>query len=631
MPGNVKHEDATRGCTNTRDHYRYTRMTPDPVHLVLPPSPAETLRSTAYHRPTVRRVEFAIELCRGRTTEIMHTYTSIQCVMPSAPRSLDDLKGWRTFYPPLADYFDQGQIECPVFLFDTHLGLMDDFPGCVASVSTENSLDIAQGIHYTDWQSLTRFYEEEGQPVDLAKLAKSYKDPQNGKAWGHLSAFPGTRPTDAKLKVPLKSAWWATTFTKIISQKLKAKAAKDPNAIKIEEENTDRYIRGISVMQEIYASSRSSRSKSERIVILLWKFSTARKGEAATTSWREVVPPMSPFQVQSPTLPQLQPLLTLDSTLENAVVPRSTAPFDDYYSLQQQPSIFASNAEELLNASLENCTSPETTPPSDYASFPSSTSTSFPSNVSSNSCYLSQLSQESSFASQPSLYPSLSSFDSQDSVYHSQQEMMNHSQEVYASQDSIYHSQEQSYDCHQPSTQVYEWPTPQTLLQDDAVTAAHNFIGGKIQLSYPHSQEESGVLPMDYDPHHLLAAATPTAAMKPQHQHHPEHQFSHQDYQHIESDLTETQSDRHHHHHHQQEHQQEQQIDWHLIAEEQTMHVGMDIRLMDGGDVVGPYQQFHEEVGEQGEEVDIVGRGQEQGCVLGEVPEGQGAEEVRPE
>lgn len=627
--GNAKHEDATSSGTNTSSHPHYTHLTQNHCLSALPSSPAETLGSNQSPcAPTIRRVEFAMVLYKRGSTEVIHTYTSIQCVTASAPWPLEDLKGWRTLYPALAECYEQGQIDCPIFLFDTSLSLMEDPPGCNALLAIESSLDIAQGASYHNWQCLTRFYEEHGHPVDLAKF---YKGSKYGKALRPFDVCPGTRPTDSTLRgLPLKSDWWVTTFSKIIGQNLKARATKDAKAIKIEDENTERYIRGISVMQEIYASTCAHGPKLDRVAILVWKFSKSRKCETATTSWRRLIPPMSPFQVQSPTPPQVQPLPTLDTTLQNSMGQRSAAPYADYCNNPgRRQSMFADNAEELLDAGLSDGSSRRTTPPSDYNSFPSSTSTLFPSNIS-NPGYPLHLSQESSFQYQDSAYASLSSFSSQESQYHTQ-DLITNTEDVYESQSDLYHTQEALYHS-QTSAQLYDWSTAQPLLHDDSATAAtHDFIGGKIQISYPAMHDVNEDIPFSlpqppppptYQPH-LFA---PRATMPAQHQHqllqHPEH-FEQHDYN-LEPELVggvavsaaeeERVGDRMGEEE-VRENGQQCAIDWQLITE-QPLQVVPDPRFQDTG--------MEGKDGGGGEGFVVLGdEGAVEGRILGEVVEAE--------
>lgn len=343
-------------------------------------------------------------------------------------------------------------------------------------------------------------------------------------------------------------------------------------------------------MHEIWATPRGYENpRDQRVAILLWKFGKARKGEVATTSWRRLEPHAAPFQVQSPTPPAQQPPLALDTMVHDAMVRRPAVPYGDYYN--PQPSIFAENAEDLLKETLSEGSSPAMTPPLDYgyASLPSSTSTSFPSEIS-ISGYQSHLTQESSFQSQDSVYPSLASFDSQDSRDHLQEFNQPHSQDFYGSQENIYHPQDMLY--HQTSNQVYEWPSPQTALPDDD-PADPDFTGGKIHVSYA---EHEGPMTAYQAP--LIA---PRANMMPQHQliQHPE-QFDHHNY--LRPDL----SSQHEH----------QQIDWETVASQPLNVADLGFHPELEHEMV---QQF-EFLQEQAAELEGM---QAQGQVLGEVQKGE--------
>ena len=582
------------GLTSSGGISRYAPHMQSRYISAFPSSPVETVISDRHHQyPTIRQVKFAMELYKARTSDVIHTYTSIQCVTASTPRLLEGLKHWRTLYPPLAEQYDQGKIDCPMFLFDTKLSLMEDLPGCNAQLSIQNFLDVTQGIHYTNWQSHTSFYEEEGCPVDLAKF---YKGSKLGNSLVHLTVHPSTRATDSKLEgLPLKTQWWSAVFSKMIMQHLKARASTDADAVKFEDENIERYIRGISVMQEIYASSRAPDSERMRVAILVWKFSRSRKGEVATTSWHPLLHSVSPGLVETPIPPQLQQDSGLDSTIQDALETQPAAPFGDFYN--PQPSMFADNAEELIDATLSEDSSPNSTSPLDYVSFPSSTSTSFPFNIS-NSCYPPDTGQASSFQSEDSAYSSLTSFASRDSQYHSQ-ELIMETHDVYNSQEGVYHSQDALY--HHTTDQIYDWSAAHTLLPNG--NACHDFTGGKIQLSY--SQEDEAQHFPHYEPTQLYA---PRANVQPQYQliQHPE-QFDHHDY--LEPDLASAS----------QETDQDQCIDWQLIAS-QSVQVG-DMRFQEteiNGDVVRQWEECQEQL-TVGDGVD--GRGQGHGQVLGEVNE----------
>lgn len=587
----VKHEETT-GCwtsisTNKLNYGHASQSS----HLnALPPSPAETVASNWNSSHTIRSVKFDMSLSKKQNDihQTLHIYTSIQSETASAPRSLDDVVDWRTFFPPLSAFHYQGQIDCPIFLFDTNLSLTDNYPESGTSLSISLSLDVTQGMGFTDWQSHTRFYEERGRLVDLEKFDEESKFKS---AWRELKCSPTEGTADCCLSnIPLKSKWWIAVFSKIIMRKRAAESTKDLEAIEQEEEYAHRYLRGMSAMHEIWATPRGYENpRDQRVAILLWKFGKARKGEVATTSWRRLEPHAAPFQVQSPTPPAQQPPLALDTMVHDAMVRRPAVPYGDYYN--PQPSIFAENAEDLLKETLSEGSSPAMTPPLDYgyASLPSSTSTSFPSEIS-NSGYHLQLTEESSFQSQDSAYPSLESFESQDSRDHLQ-EFHTHPQDIYGSQEDMYHSQDMLYP--QTSNQVYEWPSPQTALPDDAPTS-QDFVGGKIHVSYTEHED-----PMSAYQAPLIA---PRASLMPQHQliQHPE---SFDDHDYLKPDL----ASQHEHQHH---------IDWDTVGTQPLNVADLGFHAELEHEMAQQFEYLQEQAAElEGMEA--------HGQVLGEVADGE--------
>ena len=477
-----------------------------------PPASIEILASNAYPSPTIRRVlEFAMTL-KNKPGEkgLRHTYTSIQSEMASAPKALADIKNWREMYPLLAAYDDQGQINCPVYLFDTRLSLMDHC--CHSLLGTSLSMDFSQGAHFTEWRSYPRFYEQNGSPVDLTEF---YPNVGSSDAL-HSSPIKGT--DNSRLgRIPFKPQWWVKVFTNMIWKKMTAEKNGDPGLIREEEERAIQYVNGISVMLEIWATHRAD-NRPERVAILLWKFSTARQGEAATTSWRSL---STAYEIHSPHPPSQKPPMTLDTAFQ------ATTPYDAYHTAQ--PSVFSAFPTDVsLTVPLSEDSSPSTAPTPESRSFPPSTSTSFAPSVS-NLTYPLFPSQESSFHVQDSAYHTVSSFDAQDPEYtlYEQSEIIeaphepygshdfaNSSQESYGSQEVIYHSQNTLYE--DAPDQLYEYPYP-NLDAPVTVSTSQDFTGGQIHLSYSETEDPQS-------PYEAPLIA-PQANVVPQHQliQHPEH------------------------------------------------------------------------------------------------------------
>lgn len=496
-----------------------------------PPAPTEILASNVYPGPTVRRVsEFTMTL-QDHYERNLHIYTSIQSETASAPKALEDVKDWREKYPPLAAYSDQGQINCPIFLFDTHLSLMDDYYD-KSRLAIKLSVDFSQGARFTEWRSYSRFYEQNGCLVDFTKL---YPE---SESWDRLHSEQIEGTADSSLgQIALKPAWWAQVFSNIIGKKKIVEVSRNPGLVRQEEEVASQYLRNISVMQEIWAvplvyeSQPKPQPQQQRMAILLWRFSTTPTGKAATTSWRRLHPPVSPCQIQEPPPSPQQPPMTLDTALQS--VPTYT---EHYIS---QPSVFSGDPSgNLLTGPLSESSSPSPTPSPNSRSFPSSTSTSFPSSASNpaNSAYSMYPAHESFFHSQDSIYPPLSPFHSQHSGYTqyehhgmvdaSQESFGSHefavdSQEAYDSQEVVYHSQDSFYQ--QVPDPLYTYPSQQLDTPPGTASTSQDFTGGQIQLSYAQTENSQS----SYD----APLVAPQANMMPKHQliQHPEH-FDQHDY-----------------------------------------------------------------------------------------------------
>lgn len=472
-------------------------------------SPMEILASHEYPGPTIRRVlAFTMTLVDNNDNKILlHTYTSIQSETASALRALEDVRNWREKYPPLAADSDRGRIDCPIFLFDTHLSLMDHY--CQSHLAIRFSLEFSQGVHFTDWRSYPRFYEQNGCPVDLTRIY-----PESGPCdLLHSTPIKGTDISRLD-EIAFKSKWWVRVFSSMIDEKMAAENNGDPRLIREEEDRAIQVVQGISVMQEIWATHRVHNHRRQRMAIILWKFSTAKRGVAATTSWRRLNPPLSLYDIQSPHPASEKPPMRLDAALQ------ATSAYVGPYTAQ--PSIFSgAPTGDSVITSLSEDSSPSATPTPESRSFPSSTSTSFPSSVS-NSIYPLYPSQESSFHSQDSAYPILTSFDSQESAYpfynhhetveaahesYGSHELADGSLEAYKPQEVIYHSQDSLYQ-HAPD-QLYEYPYQ---MVDAPITAStsQDFTGGQIHLSYAQTEDSQS----SYE----APLVAPQAHMIPQHQ-----------------------------------------------------------------------------------------------------------------
>ena len=454
--GSIAREEATGIDENSE--YDYASGYPS-SQASFPPvpsrfsAPIEILASNLDQVPSLRRVsEFAMTLKdKSGSKAVRHYFTSIQSEMPSAPKALGDVNKWREMYPALAAYHDRGPIDCPIFLFDANLSLVKhDYP---STLDIQLSMDFSQGAHYTEWRSYPKFYEENGSPVDLP-------------SWDTLESTHLKGTDNCRLpEVLFCGEFWNRVFSRMVKE---------------EEERATQYIQGISVMQEIWATHRASDRGPQRMAILLWRFNTVKRGEAATTSWRKLLPSLSAYDIQSPHPPTDEPPMTLDTTLQAA------SPYVAHDN--PQPSIFSGcPVGSLLTTPLTEDSSSSTTPTLEGHSFPSSAS---------NSAYPLYPAQESSFHSQDSAYPPLGIFDSELYEHHEvveashesygSHESADCSQESYGSSGVMYHSQDALYQ--DAFDQLYEYPC-HTGDAPVAASASQDFTGGQIHLSYTQTED----------------------------------------------------------------------------------------------------------------------------------------------
>ena len=548
--------------------------------------PYEVTSTKSDHYPAIRQVKFEMALS-DKEGNMVHSYTSIQSQTASAPRTLEEEVDWRVRYPGLVSLCEEGPWDCPIFLLDASLSLTAPIlPGSMLSIDI--ALIISQGADFRDWKSFTRFYQDNGQGVDLeefyAERNRNVEERQRvvEDPWRDLDCRSDLGADVEVSQIPLKSAWWVRAFSDFISVTKQAKASQNDRNVRSTEEGIDRSIRGISVLQEIWATAEAPQSGPQRLVVLAWKFSRAKRGQVGTTSWRRLMQTTNPFGIQSPTPPLLHTPLTLNTTLHEAMNRRLHKQDVDYYS--PRPSIFVDNAQDVIAASLSEGSSLATTPSMDYASFESSTSTSFPSTL---PCagYTPNLGQDSSFQSQNPLYMQGGSFDLQDPPFQFQ-DSFTHSHDVYDFQSQAHHSQDDLYQ--DDNDLQYDWTACQPSAPDD-LTPNHDFTGGKIQIAYPPNND-----PFDAYDAPLIA---PRANALPQHSllQDPE-QFNHEDYLEPERD--------------------QQHVDWELIASQPLQVAGLRFHPESCGDL----QQL-EHVQEQAPIFEELA--ESQGQVLGKMREGE--------
>ncbi|KAJ5920227.1 hypothetical protein N7516_011085 [Penicillium verrucosum] len=234
----------------------------------------------------------------------LHAYTRLQGDLhhPVAPpMPLEQLSGWRSSFPALAPMVDDinNPLDCDIILLEVNLELMTDFPPARSRLGIQLDLDYGHpsagdvlGVSQMDnWTCRTHIYE------DGQGLQESYHD------------LPKTQST--KVKPLFESSWWAQLFTHLTQEKRMAEDSGNPQAARVADDQTRNYIRSLTAVQELRATSPSSRrlsnqyqghhgDESKRMAVLVWKFRQTRPGEVGTTTWRRLIPAPDRTTTNSP-------------------------------------------------------------------------------------------------------------------------------------------------------------------------------------------------------------------------------------------------------------------------------------------------------------------------------------------
>ena len=486
-----------------------------------PPTPPGVLPSNVPQGPTIRFVKFTM-LLRDKPTDlreevsgrpptpvIHHNFTSIQSEMGSAPRALESVPHWQSTYPRLRPYDEAGN-TAPIFLFDANLSLMEDYPGNTR-IEIDFDIDFVQGACYRDWHSRSQAYDELG-PSRVYEFRNLEERESLDPATPHCSPRPRVSSDQTlTLKVPFRAEFWRDLFWNFRNKQLEAAATGDPERVGQEHSYPRRYLSKLSVMQELWASPLTEGARSHRMAILLWRFQQTHGREVPTTSWRRLTPPpASSYCSKIPTSPHQQPPINLDLalqpelTMQHPVVRRNAA---DY--CHTHPNGFFSEIPEEMLIAPHPMGSKGNSPDSGVAhaddrSFPSSTSTSFPSSIS-GSTLRTVPSHQSSFDASEGRYPCLESVASHDSLYRTdsrehrypgQKDIIDPQGGLqFDVQETLYHSQAPEHSFSQGAAAEYQpfdgqydtQRTEEVMLMDNH----RDFLGVDIKLAWAQLEDDA--------------------------------------------------------------------------------------------------------------------------------------------
>ena len=176
------------------------------LSLVTQASPTQhvTVSSNApFQEHSIRRIKFEMYILDREGQRKLHAYSSLQSEIGSASRALEEAKDWRIKYPRLAPYYDRGELDVEIILFETYFSLMEEQPPYKSKLRIDFEIDVARGVEFTQWECHAYFYEN-----DI--LEERVSTPTN------LERLPGT--SDARIIVGLHSSWWVDRFVALANQ-----------------------------------------------------------------------------------------------------------------------------------------------------------------------------------------------------------------------------------------------------------------------------------------------------------------------------------------------------------------------------------------------------------------------------
>lgn len=236
----------------------------------------------------------------SRIEEALHVHTRLlgDTHHPLAPPiPLEDITDWRHSFPHLSWVIDgnDDSLDCDVIFIEANIHLKNDFFPSGSQLNAQLVLDFG---HPTAGDTLTV-----SQMENWTCRTRLYEDGYN--IWAACHDL--SKPQSAKVNAPFESSWWAMLFTEINQNRRFAEDSGQPGVVETADDNSRRLFRSMSAVQELHATSPSSRRLSnqvkngnERMAILVWKFRQTRPGEVGTASWRRLIPPVDRAATNSP-------------------------------------------------------------------------------------------------------------------------------------------------------------------------------------------------------------------------------------------------------------------------------------------------------------------------------------------
>jgi hypothetical protein len=202
--------------------------------------------------------------------------------LPSA--SLENFPHWRSRFPHLATLHQDGAVNSQIILFDVSFDMMTILPSTPAYLCTQFEVASSDAYACHTWECNTKIY----------RYGKRVRD--RSQSVFQVDNLDGT----SKLILPFASNFWSATFTTTFNKMGENSNSRCSENEDIEDNEAVLAIQGISVVQELFATSTVCRSAPKRVALFLWEFNRATPGEAGRVTWRNLIPPPLRILTTSP-------------------------------------------------------------------------------------------------------------------------------------------------------------------------------------------------------------------------------------------------------------------------------------------------------------------------------------------
>ena len=151
-----------------------------------------------------------------------HVCTSVQSIRGAQPRVLEDVAGWRQFFPELEGMLtDESSRGCKLFYMESSIALALDRLRDNMAVEIRCAIDLSCDRACRNWELQSTVYEDIGK--------KGYKFE---KQEIHIDPMRSTRTKTRLVHFPFHSSWWVMLFQKA---NLKYRAVRDEFQRELEE------------------------------------------------------------------------------------------------------------------------------------------------------------------------------------------------------------------------------------------------------------------------------------------------------------------------------------------------------------------------------------------------------------